>query len=124
MNSTFVGREKEITEFQKKLESFRYQPSNITNHSIMLIHGFGGIGKTTLLKKLKDIVENSQGQPFKDYFDILELDWENQERQDLINPVMVLKIIYEALIKNEEHGDQPRHYCTLSSIQVESSCCN
>ena len=84
MNSTFFGSEKEIREFKKKLESFLDRSSNITNHSIVLIHGFEGIGKTTLLKKLKDIVENSQGQPFKDSFDILELDWGNQEKQDLI----------------------------------------
>ncbi len=116
MNSTFVGRKIEITEFQKKLESFIYQHSNITNHSIVLIHGFGGIGKSTLLKKLKDIVENSQGQPFKDYFDILELDWENQERQDLINPVMVLKIIYEALIKNEERKQYFHGYTEVIKI--------
>ena len=116
MNSTFFGSEKEIREFKKKLESFIYQPSNITNHSIVLIHGFGGIGKTTLLKKLKDIVENSQGQPFKDYFDILELDWENQERQDLINPVMVLKIIYEALIKNEERKQYFHGYTEVIKI--------
>ena len=116
MNSTFVGREKEIREFKKKLESFIYQHSNITNHSIVLIHGFGGIGKTTLLKKLKDIVENSQGQPFKDYFDILELDWGNQEKQDLINPVMVLKIIYEALIKNEERKQYFHGYTEVIKI--------
>jgi HEAT repeat protein len=120
MNSIFVGREKEIREFKKKLESFLDRSSNITNHSIVLIHGFGGIGKTTLLKKLKDIVENSQGQPFKDSFDILELDWGNQEKQDLINRVMVLKIIYEALIKNEERKQYFQNYTKV--IKIWESC--
>ncbi|MCL2934272.1 MAG: HEAT repeat domain-containing protein, partial [Trichodesmium sp. MAG_R03] len=105
MNSTFVGREKEIREFEKKLESFLDRSSNITNHSIMLINGFGGIGKTTLLKKLKDIVENSQERGFKDYFDILELDWDKQLKHNLIKPDMVLTIIYEALTKSEERKD-------------------
>ena len=116
MNSTFVGREKEIREFEKKLKSFLYRSSNITNHSIMLINGFGGIGKTTLLKKLKDIVENSQERGFKDYFDILELDWDKQLKHNLIKPDMVLTIIYEALTKSEERKDYFNEFTKVLEI--------
>lgn len=59
MNLIFVGCEKEIREFEKKLKFFLYWFFNIINYLIMFINGFGGIGKIIFFKKLKDIVENS-----------------------------------------------------------------
>ncbi|NEP83370.1 MAG: ATP-binding protein, partial [Okeania sp. SIO3B3] len=102
MNLTFVGRREEIRRFKQTLKYFLDSPSNINENPIFIIHGSVGMGKTSLLEKL---YEQSQEQPFKDCFEILKLDWGKQVEHDLINSTMVLKIIYEALINNEQRKE-------------------
>ncbi|NEQ95544.1 MAG: tetratricopeptide repeat protein [Cyanothece sp. SIO2G6] len=73
--------------------------------SIFLAYGEGGMGKTSLLKRLGQIV--TQEKVFKGQVNVLQLDWENEQKttrelqvgHDSIEPETVLNTLHRAVIK-------------------------
>ncbi|HQW35087.1 MAG TPA: tetratricopeptide repeat protein [Thermoflexales bacterium] len=82
---------------------------------IFLFYGEGGMGKTTLVKRLQDIVTNES--PFENGFRSVWIDWEveRQNRQklqvghDSIQPEAIFQAIYDAL-KQAGHEQHFKEY--------------
>ena len=103
MTEIFLGREQEEREFTKVLKSLVSPDSNSRDDGspyIFLYYGTGGIGKTTLLKKLKNISTSE----FPGQFNTIFLDWEEKRDRDSnlqvgndnIQPTTVLEVIYQS----------------------------
>ncbi|MBA3531659.1 MAG: ATP-binding protein [Ardenticatenales bacterium] len=76
-NQPFFGRVEEQKQFRQALAEMRTPPRDETLPYIFLLFGDGGIGKTTLVRRFRDIATGER--PFKESFQVLYLDWE-QER--------------------------------------------
>ena len=94
--------------FAKPLAKLPQEPDQETGNLpfILLFHGEGGMGKTTLIQRLRQIVD--QETAFRDQFQVLFLDWERQRDQplsklnvghDYIEPETVLQGLYQGLVK-------------------------
>ena len=122
MNELFLGRAEEQQRFQEVLESL-IDPASTPQKlpTIFLIHGSGGMGKTTLLQRLYAM---SQEKRFQDRFNTLRLDWEEerehylglQVERDLIQPTTVLEVIYQKFVKQEEWKNYFQGYSRTQSL--------
>ncbi|MDY6784353.1 MAG: HEAT repeat domain-containing protein [Cyanobacteriota bacterium] len=97
MSEVFLGRTEEQEKFTEILR--RILDTEDSKYYIFLLQGTGGIGKTSLLRKLREIVE----EKFPNQFNTLFLDWEDRRNQndalkvghDRIEPTTVLEEIYK-----------------------------
>ena len=105
MNEIFLGRTEEQRSFKKVLNDLIEATSTPQDFPrICLIHGSGGMGKTSLLQRLHDM---SQEEPFQNHFNTLSLNWEKerenyiglQVEHDHIQTATVLEVIYQAFKK-------------------------
>ena len=122
MTELFLGRTEEQERFRQALRSL--QPGWLQRHLptltkpfakppedernlpfLLLFHGEGGMGKTTLIQRLHQIVE--QDKEFRDQCQLLFLDWERERDRpasklkvghDYIQPETVLQLLYKALV--------------------------
>ncbi|HEY9661357.1 MAG TPA: hypothetical protein V6C65_23120, partial [Allocoleopsis sp.] len=117
----FLGRTQEQEQFRSVLRSLqpgwieRYFPTfskpfqqNPSNDRpipfVLLFYGEGGMGKTTLMRRLRQIVETEK--ELKGSFNVLFLDWEEQQKRrldltvghDYIQPETVLAVLHKALV--------------------------
>ena len=74
----FFGRVEEQKQFIAALQDVLTQPATETLPYIFLLYGDGGIGKTTLAKRFRDIAAD---RPFRGKFQTLWIDWEDERRQ-------------------------------------------
>jgi tetratricopeptide (TPR) repeat protein len=120
-NSIFLGRTQEQEQFRTVLRSlqpswfdrnlptflgpFRQKPTSDRQLPfVLLFYGEGGMGKTTLMRRLRQILETEKG--VKGAFNTLFLDWEEQQKQrldlsvghDHIRPETVLEVLHKALV--------------------------
>ena len=122
MNDIFLGRNEEQQRFQNLLESLIY-PASVSQKlpKIFLLHGFGGMGKTTLLKRLYKMIREGG---FQNYFNTLFLDWEEereyniglQVEHDNIQPATVLEVLYQKFVEREEWQDYFQKYSRTQTI--------
>ncbi|MDX2214084.1 MAG: tetratricopeptide repeat protein [Oculatellaceae cyanobacterium bins.114] len=115
----FLGRTEEQAQFRRTLRS--HLPHWISKHlptvsklfiqpsdrhslpNILLFHGEGGMGKTSLVKQLRRIVETEK--EFQNHFKVLFLDWEAKQKltldlkvgHDYIRPETILAELHKAL---------------------------
>jgi hypothetical protein len=75
-NQPFFGRVEEQKQFRATLAELLVTPSHETLPFVLLLFGDGGIGKTTLASRFRDIV---QGE-FREQFQLLWVDWEDERR--------------------------------------------
>ena len=108
MNEIFLGRDEQQQRFRDVLNSL-VDPASTSQKlpKIFLLHGFGGMGKTTLLQRLYNISREGE---FQNCFNTLWMDWEKEREHyiglkvdhDVIQPVTILEAIYQKLLKQEE----------------------
>jgi len=122
MAEIFLGRTEEQDRFRQVLTSF--QPKGLQRHLptltklvgksaqkaskmsfLLLFHGEGGMGKTTLINRLCQIAKDDSA--FQDQFQVLFLDWEPQQKNNLelqvghgsIRPETVLQVLHKAMVE-------------------------
>ncbi|NEQ62388.1 MAG: AAA family ATPase, partial [Moorea sp. SIO4A1] len=122
MNDIFLGRDEQQERFRNVLNSL--VPTASTSEEdpkIFLLHGFGGMGKTTLLQRLYNISREGE---FQNCFNTLYLDWEKEREHyiglqvdhDAIQPVTILEAIYQKLLKQEEWKGYFEEYSDNQSL--------
>src|SRR5689334_19148551 len=93
-NELFLGRSDEQVRFQMLLEDIlntshrgalsRYSLDTPEWSPIVLLYGEGGMGKTTLCKRLRDIATGfPPDQRFRSKFHMLWVDWEVRRDRDI-----------------------------------------
>ncbi|MCA9988656.1 MAG: ATP-binding protein, partial [Anaerolineales bacterium] len=75
----FVGRVEEQKQFRAALAETLNPPAGENLPYVFLLYGDGGIGKTTLAKRFRDIA--LQEAPFKDKVQMLWIDWEDERKK-------------------------------------------
>jgi len=106
----FLGRVEEQKQFRAALKEVLGSPSDEDLPYILLLFGDGGMGKTTLAKRLRDIAQLEQ--PFESSFQILWADWEDERRRypslqagrEYIAPETVFEIIHAKAIDQKWGG--------------------
>ena len=84
-NNVFIGRSRERIEFNRVLGDLVDRDKGLERPYVTLLYGNGGIGKTTLLKKLMEL-EPSEFPPYPDDFHHIRIDWEDRHKiHDLEN---------------------------------------
>ena len=102
-NEIYIKRTSEENLFKKQLNDLNScAQGNEPFGKIFLIYGHGGMGKTTLLKKLEEM---SKDEPFTNKFTTLYLDWEDELsnlmypiKHDSLQPETILELIYQKFI--------------------------
>ena len=105
-NTPFFGRVEEQKQFIAALQDVLNQPASETLPYIFLLYGDGGIGKTTLAKRFRDIVAE---RPFRGKFQLLWIDWEDERRRyaslqvgrENISPEVVFDVIHAVAVRQQ-----------------------
>ncbi|MEP7200649.1 MAG: hypothetical protein ABI874_12585, partial [Chloroflexota bacterium] len=105
MPHTFLARTQEQNAFRQALRLLLPPAhSDATTPFVFLFYGEGGMGKTTLLKRLAEIARDEQ--PFEGEFNQLFLDWERkrdgyrglQLGHDAVHPETVFAVLYDEFV--------------------------
>jgi len=116
----FLGRVEEQKQFRHVLQEMLTPPPGETLPYVLLLYGQGGMGKTTLAQRFRDIA--TLEPPFEGSFQTVWIDWEEKQRKlpalqvgrQLISPETVYDIIHDALIQtNNQWGRYFRRYQKL-----------
>jgi len=110
-NQLFLGRVEEQKQWRAALKEVLHPPHGEDLPYIFLLYGDGGIGKTTLAKRFRDIARDEP--PFESAFQILWIDWEDERRRtarlrvgrEHISPETVFDIIHERAVAQNWGGD-------------------
>ena len=110
-NQLFLGRVEEQKQWRAALKEVLHPPRGEDLPYIFLLYGDGGIGKTTLAKRFRDIARDEP--PFESAFQILWIDWEDERRRtarllvdrEHISPETVFDIIHERAAAQNWGGD-------------------
>jgi len=76
----FLGRVEEQKQFRAALNEVLHPPRGEELPYIFLLYGDGGMGKTTLARRFRDIAQTEQ--PFEGEFQALWVDWEKERDLD------------------------------------------
>ena len=114
-NEIYIKRTSEENLFKKQLNDLNScAQGNEPFGKIFLIYGHGGMGKTTLLKKLEEM---SKDEPFTNKFTTLHLDWEDELsnlmypiKHDSLQPETILELIYQKFISIIESDNYFQKY--------------
>jgi hypothetical protein len=104
----FLGRVEEQKQFRAALNEVLAPPPGEDLPYIFLLYGDGGMGKTTLAKRFRDIAQNEQ--PFEGEFQVLWVDWDYERDRsrhatrlrvgrEHISPEVVFDILHEKAIQ-------------------------
>lgn len=108
MSTLCIGRNKEKQEFRDVLDKLISSDSNESNSNdrhIFLFDGYGGIGKTTLLKKLQEITTEEK---YAGQINSIFIDWQEEKNKNIrlrlgtenIQPTTILDIVFEKFSKS------------------------
>ncbi len=108
----FLGRVEEQKQFRAALTEVLAQPNQEELPYIFLLYGLGGMGKTTLAKRLRDIARLEP--PYEGDFQELWIDWEEEARlspalqvgREHVSAESVLGLIHAAAVRR----DWGRHF--------------
>jgi len=101
----FLGRVEEQKQFRNVLREVLAAPADEEQPYIILLYGDGGMGKTTLAKRFRDIAKIEQ--PFEREFHILWIDWEDERRcnpalqvgRENVRPETVFDVMHARAVK-------------------------
>ena len=125
-NRLFLGRVREQREFRTLLREVLAERNPEAQPYVVLLYGDGGIGKTTLTKRLLDIAHYEQ--PFDGEFENLRIDWEEERKRhadlavgrERIDPVTVFDGLHQAAIRCQ-WGRHFAAYAKARSQQAEAA---
>ncbi|MCO5199920.1 MAG: FUSC family protein, partial [Anaerolineae bacterium] len=103
----FLGRVQQQNAFRAAMREVLDPYNDNDNPYVILLYGDGGMGKTTLSKRLRDIVRWEA--PFEGEFELLWIDWEEERRlnphlqggRENITPETVFDTIHTAAIRQK-----------------------
>jgi hypothetical protein len=109
-NELFLGRVEEQKQFWAALAELLNPPSGEDLPYIILLYGDGGMGKTTLAKRFRDIAQIEQ--PFEGEFQMLWVDWEEERKRyaslkvgrEHISPEAVFDVLHATAIRQKWGG--------------------
>ncbi|MFF5084142.1 tetratricopeptide repeat protein [Actinoplanes sp. NPDC000266] len=79
--TTFVGRSDEQNRFREVLREASGKPGDGPDEGyVVLVQGYGGIGKSTLLSRFAAIAGGRLSEPAVGRFTIFEVDWEDDQK--------------------------------------------
>src|SRR5689334_9205681 len=79
--TTFVGRSDEQNRFREVLREVSGRPDDGADEGyVVLVQGYGGMGKSTLLARLAAIADGKLPEPAVGRFAIFEVDWEDDRK--------------------------------------------
>ena len=98
----FIGRVEEQKQFRAALKDVLYPPKDEVLPYVFLLYGDGGIGKTTLARRYRDIACHEK--PYAGEVSVLWVDWEEergrsaslQVGREHISPETVFDVLYTA----------------------------
>lgn len=104
-NHLFLGRVEEQKRFRAALDELRIPRNQEDLPYIFLLYGLGGMGKTTLAKRFRDIATNEE--PYTGDFQLLWIDWEEQAKlsaalqggRENVSPEAVFDLIHAATVR-------------------------
>ena len=131
MGRIFLARKQEQEKFRQVLDTYYKtlwqhlntplfnRPQEKDHTYVMLFHGAGGMGKSSLLRQLQKLVEE---KPYEGKFNVLWLDWEKQKDSSLelqvghdnIKPETVLATLHQVL-DNQGWGNFFKEYRELAN---------
>ncbi|HEY4722715.1 MAG TPA: hypothetical protein VII92_12755, partial [Anaerolineae bacterium] len=121
----FLGRVEEQKQFIAALQDVPNQVATETLPYIFLLYGDGGIGKTTLAKRFRDIAVD---RPYRGKFQLLWIDWEDERRQGYpalqvgrsnITPETIFDVIHMVAVRHE-WGEHFKAYQAALELREKS----
>jgi len=129
----FLGRVEEQKQFRAALSELILDDSSEEAFPyVFLLYGDGGIGKSTLAKRFRDIARDEV--PFEKEFNILWLDWEDEHKRfqglrvgrEYISPETVFDVMYTSIVRNNwekyfrayEHARKQRQEAEKKAAQA------
>ncbi len=109
-NELFLGRVEEQKQFRAALMDLLNLPPGEELPYVILLYGDGGMGKTTLAKRFRDIAQIEQ--PFEGEFQMLWVDWEDEQKRyaslqvgrEHISPETVFDVLHAVAIRQKWGG--------------------
>ncbi len=101
----FLGRVEEQKQFRAALNEVLAAPPGQELPYILLLFGDGGMGKTSLAKRFRDIAQTEH--PFEGIFQVLWVGWEDERRRypalqggrEYVSPEIVFDVIHANAVK-------------------------
>ena len=119
------GVQKHFPTFSKPFARLKSGPENEARAAILLFYGAGGMGKTSLVKRLRKLVT----EEFKGQVNTLFLDWEDEQKttpdlrvgHDFIEPETVLNVLHRTLVKAGWGSDLKDYEKAIQALRATES---
>ncbi|MEM7063845.1 MAG: hypothetical protein AAF572_11855 [Cyanobacteria bacterium P01_B01_bin.77] len=119
------GLQKHFPTFSKPFARLKSESEDDSRAAILLFYGAGGMGKTSLVRRLRKLLTDE----FKGQVNTLFLDWENEQKltldlqvgHDFIEPETVLNVLHRVLVKAGWGSDLKDYEKTIQALQATES---